>query len=365
MKKGKFILLLLVATLLIGAAAFKLWQLAQVQDNPGLLVASGRIEGRLTTITPKSSGWLREIKADEGQQVTKGSLLAILDDEAQRQRTVAATENVKSLTQQLRSTQILVDILRRSVPLQITGAQIALKQEKDKHKKVSIIYDQAKKEAGRYQRLADQKSSCQELAEQKMLQASVSEKEVAEACEDISHAENQLALALLGEQEIEAKQAECDALASRIAMAKAVLAEQQSYLDDFVIRSPLDGTVLTRTVELGERVNVGTPLFTLVDLNRLYLKVYIPEPDIGKVIIGQEARVYVDAYPDRYFPARISKLSQQAEFTPKNVETREERVKLVFAVELALLKNDEGILKPGMPADGILRWQKDAEWKQP
>ena len=365
MKKGKLVLLLLVATLLIGAAGFKLWKMNQIQNTPGLLVASGRIEGRLTTITPKSSGWLREIKADEGQQVTKDSVLAILADEAQRQRTAAATENVKDLTQQLRSAQTRLDLLHRSVPLQIKEAQIVLKQEKDKHIKISIIYDQAKKEANRYQKLVVQKSSCQELAEQKMLQASVSEKEVAEACEDISLAENQLAQALLGEQEIEAKQAERDALVSRIAMAKAMLAEQQSYLDDFVIRSPLDGTVLTRTVELGERVNVGNPLFTLVDLNRLYLKVYIPEPDIGKVIIGQEARVSVDAYPDRYFPARVSKLSQQAEFTPKNVETREERVKLVFAVELALLENDEGILKPGMPADGIIRWLKDAEWKQP
>ena len=365
MNKGKLVLLLLVATLLIGAAGFKLWKMTQVQDNPGLLVASGRIEGRVTTITPKSSGWLREIKADEGQQVTKGSLLIILEDEAQRQRALAAAANVKNLTQQLRSAQTRLDLLRQSVPLQIKGAQIVLQQQKDKHKKFSIIYDKALKDAGRYQRLADQKTSCQEVAEQKILQASVSEKEVAAACEDISSAENQLALALLGEQEIEAKQAECDALASRITMARAVHAEQQSYLDDLVIRSPLDGTVLTRTVELGERVNAGTPLFTLVDLNSLYLKVYIPEPDIGKVGIGGEARVYVDAYPDRYFPARVSKLSQQAEFTPKNVETREERVKLVFAVELALLINDKGILKPGMPADGIIRWQKDAQWKQP
>jgi len=365
MNKGKLVLLLLVATLLIGAAGFKLWKMTQVQDNPGLLVASGRIEGRVTTITPKSSGWLREIKADEGQQVTKGSLLIILEDEAQRQRALAAAANVKNLTQQLRSAQTRLDLLRQSVPLQIKGAQIVLQQQKDKHKKFSIIYDKAQKDAGRYQRLADQKTTCQEVAEQKVLQALVSEKEVAGACEDISRAENQLALALLGDQEIEAKQAECDALASRIAMAKAVLAEQQSYLDDFVIRSPLDGTVLTRTVELGERVNIGTPLLTLVDLNRLYLKVYIPEPDIGKVIIGQGARVSVDAYPNRYFSARVSKLSQQAEFTPKNVETKEERVKLVFAVELALLKNDEGILKPGMPADGTIRWQKDAKWNQP
>ena len=109
----------------------------------------------------------------------------------------------------------------------------------------------------------------------------------------------------------------------------------------------------------------GTPLFSLVDLDRLYVKIYVPEPSIGKVALGQEAQVYVDAYPDRAFAARVSKVSQEAEFTPKNVETREERVKLVFAVEVALAENPGGVLKPGMPADTVIRWQPDAPWAAP
>jgi HlyD family secretion protein len=131
---------------------------------------------------------------------------------------------------------------------------------------------------------------------------------------------------------------------------------------DFAIRSPITGRVLTRSVELGERVGDGTPLFTLVDLDRLYVKIYVPEPSIGKVALGQDARVYVDAYPERPFAGRVSRVSQEAEFTPKNVETREERVKLVFAVEIALAENPDGVLKPGMPADAVIRWQPDAPW---
>ena len=131
---------------------------------------------------------------------------------------------------------------------------------------------------------------------------------------------------------------------------------------DFAIHSPIAGTILTRTVERGERVSEGTPLFTLVDLDRLYVKIYVPEPSIGKVALGQEARVYVDAYPGRAFAARVSRVSQEAEFTPKNVETREERVKLVFAVEVALAENPGGVLKPGMPADAVVRTQADAPW---
>jgi HlyD family secretion protein len=159
--------------------------------------------------------------------------------------------------------------------------------------------------------------------------------------------------------------AEREALAREQLQAQAQLAEQRSHVADFAVRSPIAGRILTRTVEVGERVEAGTPLFTLVDLDRLYVKIYVPEPSIGKVALDQEARVYVDAYPDRAFSARVSRVAQEAEFTPKNVETREERVKLVFAVEVALVENPGGVLKPGMPADTVIRWQPDAPWAAP
>ena len=91
----------------------------------------------------------------------------------------------------------------------------------------------------------------------------------------------------------------------------------------------------------------------------------MPEPSIGKIAHGQEARIHVDAYPDRPFAARVARVSEEAEFTPKNVETREERVKLVFAVEVALADNPGGRLKPGMPADTAIRVQPDAPWAAP
>jgi HlyD family secretion protein len=90
-------------------------------------------------------------------------------------------------------------------------------------------------------------------------------------------------------------------------------------------------------------------------MNRLYLKVYIPEPEIPKLKLGQPAEINVDAFPGRTFAARITKIYDQAEFTPKNVETKEERVKMVFGVELGL-DNPERLLKPGMPADCRIRW---------
>lgn len=91
------------------------------------------------------------------------------------------------------------------------------------------------------------------------------------------------------------------------------------------------------------------------------MKIYVPEQQIGKVHLGSETRIYVDAYPDRHFNGKVTKISDQAQFTPKNVETKEERVKLVFAVEVTV-ENPEGMLKPGMPGDVVLRWKEDLPW---
>lgn len=98
-------------------------------------------------------------------------------------------------------------------------------------------------------------------------------------------------------------------------------------------------------------------MFRVVDMGQLYVKVYIPEPEIAKLRLGSRAFISVDAFPNRRFAARISKIYEQAEFTPKNVETTEERLKLVFGVELALQSHD-GVLKPGMPADCVIEWSE-------
>jgi HlyD family secretion protein len=120
------------------------------------------------------------------------------------------------------------------------------------------------------------------------------------------------------------------------------------------IVSPITGVVLERSVEAGEVVFPGMVLMTIGDLRSPWVRVYIGEPDIGKVRIGQKAFVVIDAYPSRKFPGTLRYIANEAEFTPKNVQTREERVKLVYEARV-YLSNEEGILKPGMPADVSLR----------
>ena len=328
----------------------------------GVLLASGRIEGRMTTLSPKTSARVTTLHADEGQAVRAGQLLATLDDQAQRQRLRSAEEQLNTLTGRLRAADTELGLTERQVALQVEQAEAARREAAIRAQRARVQALQEQRDAERAATLVGQNLIAPQAAERARLTAEMAERAAAEASAALETSDKQLGLARLGTQRLESMRAERDALASQRLQAQAQLAEQRSYVADFAVRSPIDGTILTRTVEKGERVGEGTPLFTLVDLDRLYVKIYVPEPSIGKVALGQEARVYVNAFPGRAFAARVSRVSQEAEFTPKNVETREERVKLVFAVEVALAGNPDRVLKPGMPADAEVRTQADAPW---
>lgn len=329
----------------------------------GLVLASGRIEGRITTLTPKTSAWVVTLHADEGQAVRQGQLLATLDDQAQRERVRAVEEQVRALDQRLVAANSQLGMTERQVTLQIEQTTAAQREAEARLRRARSSLAQAERDAQRAAVLVAKELVAPQEGEHARLTADMAAQSVKEAEEALESSGKQVALARLGLEQIAILRAERDALGRQRGQAQAQLAEQQSHVADFSVKSPIDGRVLTRTVERGERVEPGTPLFTLVDLDRLYVKIYVPEPHIGKVALGQEARVYVDAYPGRAFPARVSRVSQEAEFTPKNVETREERVKLVFAVEVALAENPGGVLKPGMPADATVRWRPDAPWR--
>jgi HlyD family secretion protein len=139
--------------------------------------------------------------------------------------------------------------------------------------------------------------------------------------------------------------------------AQAQVTTLQVQLQKTHICSPITGVVLERSVEVGEVIFPGIVAMTIGDLRSPWVRIYIGEPDIGKVRIGQKALVVTDAYPKRQFPGTLRYIASEAEFTPKNVQTREERIKLVYEAKV-YLSNEEGILKPGMPADVTLRLEK-------
>jgi HlyD family secretion protein len=123
-----------------------------------------------------------------------------------------------------------------------------------------------------------------------------------------------------------------------------------------VLRAPFRGVVLVRQAELGEVVSPGTPIVTLADLDHIWLRIYVPETDLGKVHWGQDVEVRTDTYPDKAYRGRISVISSEAEFTPKSVQTEKERVTLVYRVKVDI-ENPNYELKPGMPADAYIKFK--------
>jgi multidrug efflux pump subunit AcrA (membrane-fusion protein) len=140
---------------------------------------------------------------------------------------------------------------------------------------------------------------------------------------------------------------------AQVRIARAALHALEVQLSQLTLEAPIGGLVLARPVHVGEVALPGAPLLTLANLDRVTLTIYVPENQLGKVQIGQPVSVTVDAYPDRTFTGSVTFISSEAEFTPKNVQTREERVNMVFAVKV-LLVNSEHALKPGMPADAVI-----------
>lgn len=136
----------------------------------------------------------------------------------------------------------------------------------------------------------------------------------------------------------------------QVNQARAALDLAGSRLREATIVSPINGVVLRKNMEVGEMANPGASILTLVDPTDLWLRAYVPETDIGRIKVGMAARITIDAYKDRTFTGKITEISSEAEFTPKNVQTKKERINLVFRIKIAV-DNPEGFLKPGMPAD--------------
>ncbi len=136
----------------------------------------------------------------------------------------------------------------------------------------------------------------------------------------------------------------------RLETAQGALATAEKRLRDAVIKAPLSGVVLLKIREQGETVSAGQPVVRLADLDNMWLRVYLPETQIHRIKLGQSAEVTIDGAPGRIYQGRVSEIAQEAEFTPKNVQTREQRVKLVFGVKISV-ENPKRELKPGMPAD--------------
>ena len=297
--------------------------------SDGRIEASGTLEATEVRVSAMVPGQIQRIFIREGGDVQEGDTLMVLD------RTTLAL--------QWRQARGGVDLAEAQYKLLLNGARpedLQLAEEALKSAESSF------------------KSANDDYARMKELYAaqSVSRKQFDDAESRFTIAQAQLNSA---KQQVQKMQQ--FARAEDLAAAKARLEQAQAWagilhkqLDDATILAPVAGTITHRPVEEGELVGVGTTVATIARLETLNLVIYVNEVDLAKVQVGGGADIVIDAHPDRTFPGKVVYISPLAEFTPKNVQTKEDRTKLVFGVKIEV-ENGERILKSGMPADAWIR----------
>ncbi len=182
------------------------------------------------------------------------------------------------------------------------------------------------------------------------LQAQVN---AAQAEYETAKANVQVAQAALDALKAGATEEEIAVAEAQVEQARRALASLEAQRELLTLTAPLSGLVLERVIQPGELAAPGATLLTIADLSQVTLTIYVPETAIGRVRVGQRVAVTVDTFPDRTFEGTVARIADEAEFTPRNVQTKEERVNLVFAVEVRI-PNPDGALKPGMPADAVI-----------
>jgi HlyD family secretion protein len=355
----------LVVTLFAGVYFGYNYLFRQATLPEGLIQANGRIEGDHITVASKFSGRIQSMLTQEGDVVKAGQTMVLLDDTQARIRVTQAEKAVATLRAKVEALEIDLEVMRKDVPLAIDAAEAEVEHSTAMYAKAEATEQQAQRDALRFQQLASQGAASRQGEERAALALTTSRNDLTASRNAVIRARRQSAQVKLGWQRISVKEGELKATRAQLEQFEAALAEAESILADLIIKAPSDGVVLTRIADVGEMASPGTPLLDLVDLDRLYLKVFVPEVEIGKVRVGLPARIRTDCFPDRDFPATARMISSRAEFTPKEVQTHDERTKLVYAVKLYLDENPDHCLTPGMPADAVIRWKEGVQWAAP
>ena len=349
-----------------GVAALLAWQSQVGRGRPeGLIQANGRIEGDTVIIASKVAGRIVNLAVREGDSVQANQPLVQIDDGIARARFAQAQADIEAAQARVGAARAALALLRREVPHTIASSEAGVTSGQAELARAEAAREQDVRDLARAKTLEQGKFVGPQFVERAELALRTQQEQRDAAQAGLERARQGLNDARLGPERIRVREAELAAADGALAAAKAKSDEAQNVLDDLVLRSPGAGIVTNRFANGGEVIQAGAPIFELVDLDRLYLKVFVPEREIGKVRRGLAAQIHSDAFPQQPFSATVRYIASRAEFTPKEVQTPDERVKLMYEVRLYLDRNPEHKLTPGLPADAMIRWQEDAAWAKP
>ncbi len=323
MKKKVIIVAVLIAAV---AAAAIYYGTRHVGRQSGIIRVSGNIEVTTIELSFKLPGRVRERLVDEGESVRPGQLIARLDPE-----------------------DLIHEVAGRQAEME--AARAALDELEAGYRKEEIAQAEAvlQRVTADADRLRADFARQRELFRREVIsrrEFEASQAAYNESRASVREAQQKLALLRSGPRRETIDQAR-----ARLRDAVAALDLARTRLGYATLTSPVGGLVLSKNIEPGEEVAPGTPVVTVGILDSVWVRAYIDETDLGKVKVGQKASVTTDSYPGKNYPGYVSFISSEAEFTPKNVQTPKERVKLVYRIKI-VIPNPNRELKPGMPADG-------------
>ena len=321
----------------IGVGAFVYF--GQRNNQQKELSYSGTIETTQAKLSFQVPGRVAQVSIQEGQPVKINQIIAELDRAEFASRSDQAKANLDRAQKAKQQLETVLDISKRTLPAEVARATANVAGVQD------TLRD-AEKNYKRYEELFSKGVVTEKERDSVKLVHEVAKSRLTESESVLKLAQGNLARIDAAKQDIETSIAQINA-------SKAALNQASIQLGYTQLKSPMDGIVTSRNIEPGETVNAGREVITISDLSRVDLKIFVDETEIGKVKPNQKVEVRVDTFPGKSYIGYVSFISPEGEFTPKIIQTKKERVKLVYLVKVSIV-NPNFELKAGMPADALL-----------
>ena len=354
--------------ILLWIAGIMIYIKLQPKELPENLVqGTGRIDGDLINLNTKYSGRILQITVDDGMSVQEGRIVARLDRQEYEAQKAQVEAKIESQRKMLKARKIEAEISKATIPLAVKKTQSQLSSVRARllalQKNLSAqtsFYEQAKRDHKRTLFLFKHRSIDKHSLELSKLKVDMESDKLdalkaqyAEAKENIKISQLALKEAEISQKKMLSIQADISGLEAGIKALEASKLQIETILKELNIRSPINGYVVERIANAGEVLSAGMPLATLMDPHSLYLKIFVDTIHNGKIKVGDKAVIFLDAYPDRAIAAKVVSIAQKAEFTPKEVSVRSDRIQRVYGVHLKPLKINP-LLKLGIPAIGVI-----------
>jgi HlyD family secretion protein len=311
----------------------------QKNNHKKELYYSGTIETTQANLSFQVPGSVLKVNFQEGQSVTRGQIIAELDRSEFESRYAQAKANLDRAQKTKKQLETMLELSKNTLPSEVSRAKANVQSARDTLKN-------AEKNYKRFEDLFAKGVVSEKERDALKLQYDVAQSRLAES-------ESVLKLAQGNLTKIDAVKEDIEVANAQINAVSAALNQSSIYLDYTQLKSPTDGVITSRNIEPGETVTTGREVITISDLSRVDLKIFVDETEIGKVKPGQKVDVKVDTFPGKTYTGYVSFISPEGEFTPKIIQTKKERVKLVYLVKVSIA-NPNFELKAGMPADAWL-----------